>query len=314
MELADRIRYAKRALDGIALGDCFGQTFFVPDETARQRIKDREILNGPWHFTDDTVMAIGIYCILEKYGEINQDELARVFARNYALDWHRGYGGTAHSILRSIKEGKYWREAAAEVFDGMGSMGNGGAMRAAPVGAYFADDLDKVLYHARASAEVTHAHIEGIVGAMASALASALLLNKKLGRYSGEGETFLRDIADKLPESDTRYKILSATSLKKESSIDFVVSVLGNGMMLTAQDTVPFCLWCAAHFYASVEEALWTAVSALGDRDTICAIVGGMVSLFADDLPQQWFGYMEHPEDSEFFNAHGHTEEKCQQS
>lgn len=301
MKLEDRIRYAKRALDGIALGDCFGQTFFVPDETACQRIRDREILNEPWYFTDDTVMAIGIYRILEKYGEINQDELARVFAENYALDWHRGYGGTAHSILRSIGEGKDWREVAPGAFDGMGSMGNGGAMRVAPVGAYFADDMDKVLYHARASAEVTHSHNEGIAGAMAAAAASALLLNKKLGLYSGEGEMFLRDIADKLPESDTKYKILSAASIPKESSMDFVVSVLGNGMMLTAQDTVPLCLWCAAYFYDSMEEALWKAVSALGDRDTICAIVGGMVSLYVEELPQQWVSYMEHPEDSVFY-------------
>ena len=302
MKSEDRIKYAKRALDGIALGDCFGQSFFMPDETARQRIKNREILNEPWYFTDDTVMAIGIFQILEKYGEINQGALARVFAENYALDWHRGYGGTAHSILRSIGEGHNWREAASGAFDGMGSMGNGGAMRVAPVGAYFADDMDKVLYHARASAEITHAHIEGIAGAMAVAAASALLLNKKLGRYGGEGEDFLRDVADKLPESDTRYKILSAVSVKKESSIDFAVSMLGNGIRLTAQDTVPFCLWCAAYFYTSVEEALWTAVSALGDRDTICAIVGGMVSLFADELPQQWSGYMEHPEHSVFWN------------
>lgn len=302
MKSEDRIKYAKRALDGIALGDCFGQSFFMPDETARQRIKNREILNEPWYFTDDTVMAIGIFQILEKYGEISQGALARVFAENYALDWHRGYGGTAHSILRSIGEGQNWREAASGAFDGMGSMGNGGAMRAAPVGAYFADDMDKVLYHARASAEITHAHIEGIVGAMAVAAASALLLNKKLGHYGGEGEDFLRDVADKLPESDTRYKILSAVSVKKESSIDFAVSMLGNGIRLTAQDTVPFCLWCAAYFYTSVEEALWTAVSALGDRDTICAIVGGMVSLFADELPQQWSGYMEHPEHSVFWN------------
>lgn len=187
------------------------------------------------------------------------------------------------------------------MFDGMGSMGNGGAMRAAPIGAYFADDLDKVLYNARASAEVTHVHIEGIAGAMAVAAASALFLNKKLGRYLGEGIDFLRDIADTLSESDTKYKILSAVSIPKESSIEFAVSVLGNGIRLTAQDTVPFCLWCAVYFYASMEEALWTAVSALGDRDTICAIVGGMVSLVADELPQQWFRYMEAPEKSVFF-------------
>ncbi len=65
-------------------------------------------------------------------------------------------------------------------------MGNGAAMRVAPIGAYFADDLDKVLYYAQASAEVTHAHIEGIVGAMAVAVASALLLIKRWGIIWGK--------------------------------------------------------------------------------------------------------------------------------
>lgn len=114
-----------------------------------------------------------------------------------------------------------------------------------------------------------------------------------------------RDIAERLPESDTRSKIMTAASVKRESSIDFAVSVLGNGIRLTAQDTVPFCLWCAAYFYFSMEEALWTAVSALGDRDTICAIVGGMVALYTDELPQKWLKYMERPEDSEFFRQCG---------
>jgi len=303
MKPEERMKYAKCALDGIALGDCFGQTFFVPEKEAYQRIRAREILEEPWHFTDDTVMAIAIYRILGQYGEINQDKLAELFAKNYLLDWHRGYGGTAHSILQAIGAGKDWREAASSAFDGMGSMGNGGAMRAAPIGAYFADDLDKVIYHAKASAEVTHAHIEGIAGAIAVAVAAAFLLNKRMGTYDKDGTIFLKDIADKLPESDTKYKILSAASVNKESEIAFVVSVLGNGMNLTAQDTVPFCLWCAAYYYHSMEEALWKAVSALGDRDTTCAIVGGIVSLYVDKVPQQWIDYMEYPEDSIFMRG-----------
>ena len=73
MKLEDRIRYAKRALDGIALGDCFGQSFFMPDEMVCQRIRNKEILNESWYFTDDTVMAIGIYSVLERYGKIDRD-------------------------------------------------------------------------------------------------------------------------------------------------------------------------------------------------------------------------------------------------
>src|SRR5256885_69567 len=60
-----------------------------------------------------------------------------------------------------------------------GSKGNGGAMRVAPVGAYFADDLDALHFHARASAQVTHAHVEGQAGALAVALAAAFAWRRK---------------------------------------------------------------------------------------------------------------------------------------
>lgn len=303
MEKRERLYAAKQALNGIAIGDCFGQTYFLEPATAAARIENRDILKEPWHFTDDTVMGIGVYRILENYEGINQEKLAAIFGRNYALDWHRGYGGTAHSILRALSEGENWKEVAPKAFDGMGSMGNGAAMRAAPIGAYFADDFEKVIQHAKASAEVTHSHLEGITGAVAAALGTAFLINKKSGSYFGEGAEFLLDIAKLLPESDTKSKIRLAATIKKSSTIEFVVSVLGNGSTVTAQDTVPFCLWCAAYFYQSLEEALWKAVSALGDRDTICAIVGGMVAGYDNSVPSSWMNYIEWPETSEFFQT-----------
>jgi len=96
----------------------------------------------PWDFTDDTMMSIGIVEVLSQYEEINQDALAQTFARHYIQEPNRGYGGMAHYILRSISEGIHWRTVSQQVFDGMGSMGNGGAMRVAPLGAYFFDDID----------------------------------------------------------------------------------------------------------------------------------------------------------------------------
>ena len=55
--------------------------------------------------------------------------------------------------------------------------------------------------------------------------------------------------------------------------------MLGNGSRITAPDTVPFALWCAARHIDDYAEALWTTVSAGGDNDTNCAIVGGIVVL-----------------------------------
>jgi ADP-ribosylglycohydrolase len=72
--------------------------------------------------------------------------------------------------------------------------------------------------------------------------------------------------------------------------VETAVSLLGNGSMVVAQDTVPFSLWCVARHLDDFEEAMWQTVSGLGDRDTTCAIVGGVVSLACgrDQLPAAW--------------------------
>lgn len=54
-------------------------------------------------------------------------------------------------------------------------------------------------------------------------------------------------------------------------------------------DTVPFCMWCAARHLFDFEEAMWTTVAGLGDRDTTCAIVGGIVAMStAKPIPEAW--------------------------
>ena len=65
---------------------------------------------------------------------------------------------------------------------------------------------------------------------------------------------------------------------------------LGDGIWRWVADTVPFCLWVAARRPRDYEAALWDAVSALGDRDTTCAIVGGIVVLSAglEAIPRVW--------------------------
>jgi len=65
---------------------------------------------------------------------------------------------------------------------------------------------------------------------------------------------------------------------------------LGNGSGISAADTVPFCLWSVARFGSDFEELMWRTVSALGDRDTTCAIAGGLAALLvgAEGIPGEW--------------------------
>ena len=292
---AARIDRALLALDGLSVGDAFGERFFVHPDLVDQLISSRALPAAPWRWTDDTAMALGIVEVLDHLGTLDQDELARVFARRYGKEPHRGYGGGAHGILRDILGGAPWRATSTAAFEGQGSMGNGGAMRVAPLGAYFADDLAAVVEHARASAEVTHAHPDGQAGAIATAIAGAAAWRMSAGLEPRSGARLLDLVVEHTPDSGTRDGLDRARNIELDSSPEIVAHMLGSGNRVLSSDTVPFALWCAARHLDDFEEAMWTTVSGLGDRDTTCAITGGVVALSAGraSIPAAWLAARE---------------------
>jgi ADP-ribosylglycohydrolase len=286
----DRERLARMdaALDGLSVGDAFGQRFFGTVEFVEPAIAARQIPDAPWWWTDDTAMALSIVDALRARGAIDRDDLARRFGRRYAREPMRGYGGTAHTILRAIGEGQPWQRVAGEAFDGQGSCGNGAAMRVAPLGAFFADDLDRVVVEARASAEPTHMHEDGIAGAIAVAVASAVAWRTRERPRRERVSSIFEEVLARTDAGPTQEGIARAATLRLDGSVDTAVARLGNGSRVIAADTVPFALWCAARHLDDFEAAMWTTVSGLGDRDTTCAIVGGIVAAGGVRVPAAW--------------------------
>ena len=285
----DRLARAYQSLEGLSCGNAFGERFFIPEEVAFSLIYRKSIPAPPWIFTDDTMMAISIVSTLEEHGEINQDHLATSFARNY--DSSRGYGPAMHGLLASIRQRRgHWREEAQALFGGQGSFGNGSAMRVAPLGAYFADDLEMVVEQAERSAVTTHCHAEAVAGAIAVAVAAALAWQHRNRLQLPSVSEFLQQIHQRTPTSQVGRGIQNAIDLPKGTPVHAAVKSLGNGSMVTAQDTVPLALWSAACHLDDYQEALWATVSGLGDRDTTCAIVGGVVVMHTGvrRIPKEW--------------------------
>ncbi len=287
-----RLKRSYASLEGLSTGDAFGERFFTQTEIALTMIRERALPNPPWYFIDDTNMALSIMSVLRQYGEINQDMLARSFAERYSP--MRGYGPAMHGLLEYIRLGKSWKALAEGLFGGTGSYGNGGAMRIAPLGAYFADDIDTVVEQARKATEVTHAHPEAIAGAIAIAVGAAYAWQLR-DSPPPDRKTFLDAILPHVPDSLVRAKIVHARDLAPGASVTLAASALGSGNQITAQDTVPFALWCAGGMLNNYEEAIWLTVSGLGDRDTTCAMVGGIVAAYtgADNIPSLWLQYRE---------------------
>jgi ADP-ribosylglycohydrolase len=299
----DKLIIAKKSLKGISIGDAFGESFFGEESLIKSHIHQRILPESSLDFTDDTIMAIAVFKSLEKFGEINQDFLAEEFTKNYYLDVNRGYGPSMHQYFRAVKSGENWKDVSYSKFEGQGSMGNGGAMRASVIGGYFYDDLDKLKLNVALSCEVTHTNKEAIEGTKAIALAAAFAIQEKLRIIKLGQQEFIQKIQNELDDSDMKSKLNKALYQDGNPSIELLVKTLGNGTKMTAQDTVPIVIWMLSRYRNNFEECLWNTVSALGDRDTTCAMVGGISILCCNEntIPQ-WTKNVENWKNSSFYN------------
>lgn len=285
------VNAALDSLRGLAVGDGFGERWFHRgNREAIEMIKARQLpTESPWYWTDDTAMALTLVRALHLHGQIRQEELAAMFGATYQADPYRGYGyGMTVLLPRLAEDPGLWDVHARALFDGQGSLGNGAAMRVAPLGAWFCDDLFKVGEQAHLAAEVTHAHPEGISGAIAVSLCAAMAAASR-GTSAPDPRSFLERAAEAVP-GPVGDGITRAASLRPGTPAWKAADLLGNGQRVRATDTVPFALWSAAHHLDDLTRALWTTAEGLGDVDTTCAITAGVVAARTGlvGVPSQW--------------------------
>ncbi|WP_432833560.1 ADP-ribosylglycohydrolase family protein [Dactylosporangium sp. CA-092794] len=279
------LRAAADSLTGLSVGDALGAPFEMKPALPEGAAFAPPPV--PWRWTDDTEMACSLLQALHRDGRVDQDRLALAFAQRWSAD--RGYGRGSVSLLASIRAGVPWRSAAAALFSGRGSAGNGAAMRVAPLGAYFAADPDLAAREAALQAEVTHRHPEGVAGAVAVALAAAYAAGRADTKPAG-GPGLLRQVLHHLPPSDVRDGLARANRLAPGTSPAEAAAELGNGSHALAHDTVPFALWVASTRFEDYPAALEACVRAGGDVDSMCAIVGGIVAanVGVAGIPPEW--------------------------
>lgn len=285
------------ALMGTFVGDALGMPL---EGWSWQRIRQqygevREMLParlGAGTYTDDTVLMIALAeSLLAHEGRVVPKDLVQWFLSAY--DVRRGFGAGMHRLCRLWQEGVPWQEASSSLFK-EGSYGNGAAMRVAPVGVLYHDDLPKVAEVARAQARVTHAHILGQEGAALQALAVALAL-----RMAGEPldrEEFLAELEASLPASGETYRraLMQAGELWDHwDDQDRVVRRLGNGT--AAHRSVPTAIFAFLTFWHSFEAAVVYAVSLGGDTDTLGAMTGAIAGAYhgVEAIPRRWWEALE---------------------
>lgn len=147
MSLVDasaRLSRSVLSLHGVAIGDGLGESMFGRVEQSYDAITNDRLPSGPWWHTDDTEMAISVVSVLRMHGSVDQDILAKYFIDRFVQSPNRGYGSGARRQLQMMLDGVDWATASREAFSGQGSLGNGSAMRAAPLGGWYAETISTV--------------------------------------------------------------------------------------------------------------------------------------------------------------------------
>ena len=263
--LLDRFR---GCLLGLAVGDAVGapfeglssETIYRDFGSISRLISQLEL--DEIQYTDDTQMTIGVCeCLLQKKS-IDADCLTQCFKLNY--DPGRGYGQGVQQILDAMSRGEDWKHLVRTQFPG-GSFGNGAAMRVAPIGLAFFDNVARLRSQAEESAKVTHLHPLGIDGAVLVASAIALLVQSR----EFNAKEFFAQLHDVAATEEFQWQLKTAGRLGADEMISF-------GSSLPAHRSVTTAITCFTGSANSYVDTISRAIALGDDTDTVAAIAGAL--------------------------------------
>ena len=227
---------------GAIAGDIIGSPFeFSPIKSTHF-----PLFSADSTFTDDTVLTIAVADAAMH--DLNPVDTLKDYFSRYP---ERGYGGSFARWARSERSKPY------------NSWGNGSAMRTSSIGWLF-NSKAEVLHRAKAYAEITHNHSEGIRGAQATALAILM------ARQRATKAQIQREIS-----AWFHYNLDKPVDAIRETYI-FDVS---------CQGSVPQSIICFLES-DSYDQAVRLAVSLGGDADTMACIAGGIAEAFYGFIPE----------------------------
>jgi poly(ADP-ribose) glycohydrolase ARH3 len=280
----------KGSLAGCAVGDALGSTF---EGTHGSELGYEPSFSGRW--TDDTHMMIGVAESLIENEGFDGTRMALTFMKHYHEEPWRGYASGPPQVFGWIESGVSWREASKRLFGGVGSLGNGAAMRVAPIGLLYFDDPQALRSVACDSSQITHAHELGKEGAAIEAYSVALAVKGALSSHQNgiDTEEFLVELR-KFTHSDIYlHKLDKIGELLSHASKSRVQREIGNGV--EASNSVPTAIYCFLHNLSDFKESLLYAVSLGGDTDTIAAMTGAISGAYHgfEAIPEQWRSRLE---------------------
>ncbi|CAL8127016.1 unnamed protein product [Orchesella dallaii] len=320
---------------GSLMGDCLGSPFegeasigkvFLNNYFSQLGDPKKRLPFKP--YTDDTAMTKSVALSLTELKGFNGQDMAKRFTKEYFAEPKRGYGSAVHDVFMGLRNSNCedpYRPAQRQ-FQGMGSYGNGAAMRVAPVALMNYNDEARAIDVATMQSKITHSHKLGCQGAVLQCLAVRAALHVQpnglnIVKFTDDLISTMRNIEKKdadvvveveggdsdAPWNTTSYarrletvkKFLEQPEPPPNEEIHGLL-----GVHVSALRSVPTAIYC---FLVSqnpipgiecdnkLQRCIQFAISLGGDTDTIAAMAGAISGAYLgeDQVPKELLRHCE---------------------
>ena len=242
-------------MNGSIIGDIVGSVYEF--HTIKQ--KNFKFFKDKCFFTDDTVMTCAVAKASIDYTDNRSIPLFKLNVINNMVELGRKYPKAGYGM-------SFYKWLMSDIHEPYNSFGNGSAMRTSSV-AYIANSLEEAEELAKAQAEVTHNHPEGIKGAQA--IAAAIYL----ARTHEDKETIREYIENKYYNLDFNIK-----DIYRKYQYD-----------ITCQGSVPYAIKAFLEG-EDFEDSIRNVISLGGDADTLACMTGGIAEAYYG-VPEEYMEY-----------------------
>jgi len=251
---------------GGAIGDAYGGQFEFAE---RPELSDTLFIWGEtqeerrYFLSDDTQLTLATMEAMLASGKIDPEAIANKFVSYYEAGKLSGLGSATLQAIQGIRNGGHWYLVGKK---GEQAAGNGSAMRIAPL-AFVMKEVDRQVI--RDVSRISHHHEEAYVGSLAVVLSIHHILKSPARTY----DNFLQEIAEKLPDSRVRDRLMKFSELIPTNSIADIAAQYGSSGYVV--ESVPLALFAFVKSRdIGFEQAIHEIIDAGGDTDTNASIMG----------------------------------------
>lgn len=290
----------KSNFSGCILGQCVGDAVGMPVERhslAECQEYARRLSNGSGigciehemftfgQYTDDSQLMRELLISFVACEDFDPADYARRIAKIHTARQIIGSSSASKKVAARLNEGISWKKAGTPAPYAR----NGSAMRSAPIGLFFCDDIDKLIQAACDQGRITHQDPRSLAGAVAISGAVAIAvqveeiaipqfltqLSEWVGRVDTEMAEYVRNLAKwiDLPLDAALQEIIPLG--EPPSSLDDWEGI--------TPWIVPSVLWSLYAFLSSPNDywrTICTAIAGGGDTDTTAAMAGAISGAF----------------------------------